>query len=88
MGRLLLIVSRDKPDVYRYLTWHLSSEKDAQVIFDRRQRTEPRPQERRRVDRLRQAGVKRDLLSLNHVITLEEEPEPRFDVLQVGHPLP
>ena len=74
MGKLLLIVERDRPDLYNYLTWHFSSEKEVQVIPDRRlrerrQRIQASEQERRRVDRRRQPSVRRDPLSLNHVAT-------------------
>ncbi len=91
MDRLLFIVAQDRPDLYKYLTWHFSSEKDVQVIFnqrgkERRQGVERQHPERRRADRRRQAAVNRDPFSLNHVITrrIEEEIEPAVDRRQVG----
>lgn len=74
MAKLLLIVERARPDLYNYLTWHFSSEKEVQVIVERRgteRRLHIRPHEpeRRGVDRRRQPSVRRDPLSLDHVIT-------------------
>ena len=74
MDSLLFIVAQDRPDLYKYLTWHFSSEKDVQVILnqrrnERRQRVEGHHPEQRRADRRRQAAVNRDPFSLNHVIT-------------------
>lgn len=74
MDRLLFIVAQDRPDLYKYLTWHFSSEKDVQVILnqrrnERRQRVEGQHPEQRRADRRRQAAVNSDPFSLNHVIT-------------------
>ena len=73
MAKLLLIVERARPDLYNYLTWHFSSEKEVQVIVERRgteRRLSIRPHEpeRREVDRRRQPSVRRDPLSLNHVV--------------------
>ncbi len=36
-GRLLFIVSPDRPDLYNYLTWHFSGEKEVEVILGRRE---------------------------------------------------
>jgi len=74
MAELLLIVERDRPDLYNYLTWHFSSEKEVQVIVERRGTerrlsVRPREPERREVNRRRQPSVRRDPLSLDHVIT-------------------
>jgi hypothetical protein len=88
MAKLLLIVERARPDLYNYLTWHFSSEKEVQVIVERRgteRRLSVRPHEpeRREVDRRRQRSVRRDPLSLKHVIAREEvesseRARPRF----------
>ena len=36
-GRLLFIVSPGRPDLYNYLTWHFSGEKDVEVVLGRRE---------------------------------------------------
>lgn len=90
MGKLLLIVSQDRPDLYNYITWHFSSEKEVQVILERRgaerrRRVEGHAAERRYADRRRKRRD-RDPLSLNHVIArrIEEEMEPAVDALLAG----
>ncbi len=94
MAKLLLIVERDRPDLYNYLTWHFSSEKEVQVIVERRgteRRLHIRPHEpeRRGVDRRRQPSVRRDPLSLKHVITrrLGEEIASNQETLRRLRPI-
>ncbi len=54
MGRIRFIVSRDRPDVYKYLLSHFAGEKDVEVILDRRRKgrqdVPARELERRRAD--------------------------------------
>ncbi len=81
MGQLLFVVSRARPDVYGYLSWNYSRERDVQVIVDRRRRERRRVDEtcefdRRRADRRKPASVEGDPFGLSDVITyhLNEEP--------------
>lgn len=58
MGGYLLIVPRDRPDLYEYLKRQFSEVENFEVLLDRRlgerrQRAEPHEPERRRAERRR-----------------------------------
>jgi CheY-like chemotaxis protein len=56
---MLFVVSPDRPDLYNYLTWHFSGEKDVEVILDRRE-TDPA--------QAREWSADEDVLGLSGVI--------------------
>jgi len=65
-GRLLFIVSPDRADLYNYLTWQFSGEKDVEVILGRREKDFPQAGEWNPED---------DVFGLNGVITRYVEGE-------------
>ncbi len=83
MGRLLFVVPRDRPELYNYLTWHYSRERNVHVIMDRRRRerrlVQARKSELRQADRRQPAPAEGDRFGLCDVITrhLQEEPSSR-----------
>ena len=78
VGRFLLIVARDDPDLYKDLEHTFSTEKNMRVILDRRvgerrqnpYRHEP---ERRRADRRRQAEIDQKLRFIGWVISRQQD---------------
>jgi hypothetical protein len=94
MERLLFVVAQDRADLYRYLTWHFSSEPGVQVILDRRrqerrQRMEGHDSDRRRGERRRRPRPGTDPLSLSQVATrrIEEEAMAAADRIPPGSSL-
>lgn len=80
MERFLFVVAQDRADLYRYLTWHFSSEPGVQVILDRRrqdrrQRVEKRDVDRRRGERRLRPRRGTDPLGLRQVVTRRIEQE-------------
>ena len=75
-GRLVFIVSRDRPDLYNYLMLRFAGQKDIEVILDRR-RGERRPHEpeRRRADPRNQSSDGDDPFGLSGVICRRLEGE-------------
>jgi hypothetical protein len=73
MARHLVIVSRQHPDLYVYLTQHFSVDAGIEVIFDRRlvdrRREEiPAPIERRHRNRRSRPDIGAQLRERSHVI--------------------
>lgn len=68
-GRLVFVVSRDRPDVYNYLMLHFAEEKDVEVILDRRRgKRRPHEPERRQADPRNQSSDGDDPFALSSVI--------------------
>ncbi len=76
MGRIRFIVSRDRPDIYKYLMSHFAGEKDVEVILDRRRKgrqdVPAQEPERRRADKTERG----DHFSLSGVSTDIEVEKP------------
>jgi len=72
-GRLQFVVSRERPDLYNYLTWHFSGEKDVEVILDRREKDPAQTSESRTDD---------DLFGFSGVVTRYIEVE---EPVSAGH---
>ena len=71
MGRELFIVSRDRADLYRYLSQTFADARNVEVIWDRRageRRRDPAPNEpdRRRKDRRSRPSVEEDLKKVGY----------------------
>jgi hypothetical protein len=83
MGRNLFIVSRKHPDLYSYLRERFASDRDVEVILDRRvaqrrQRNVRSEADRRRGERRRRPEVELELQRRSHaIITI---PDPPGDV--------
>jgi hypothetical protein len=71
MGRELFIVSRDRADLYRYLTQTFASAENVEVIWDRRAgerriQAGGAPAERRRIERRARRTVEADLKAVGY----------------------
>ncbi len=78
-GRLVFIVSPDRPDLYNHLTWQFSGEKDVEVILERRKADPTQPHER---------SADEDILGLESVIAryVEVEQPEAVDQAPVATP--
>lgn len=75
MGRYLIIVARDQPDLYEYLAKQFSGDGEVEVLLDRRQRIRAREPERRQADRQPRRGFSDGLRSLGVVVTRMKREE-------------
>lgn len=71
--RGLLVVARNRPDLFEQLSWWFREIEGVQVIFDRRhadrrQRVERRERERRRGERRRRVGIEAELRAHGFVL--------------------
>ena len=71
MGRELFIVSRDRADLYRYLSQTFADAKNVEVVWDRRageRRRESTPDapDRRRNDRRTRPSIEEDLKKVGY----------------------
>jgi hypothetical protein len=71
MGRELFIVSRDRADLYRYLSQTFADAKNVEVVWDRRagerrQDSNPGGPDRRRKDRRTRPSVEEDLKKVGY----------------------
>jgi hypothetical protein len=71
MGRELFIVSRDRADLYRYLTQTFAGAKNVEIIWDRRAgerriETADASTDRRRADRRARRNVEADLKAVGY----------------------
>jgi hypothetical protein len=71
MGRELFIVSRDRADLYRYLTQTFAGAENVEIIWDRRAgdrriQTEAASTDRRRAERRARRTVEADLKAVGY----------------------
>ena len=71
MGRELFIVSRDRADLYRYLTQTFAGAENVEIIWERRAgerriETTGAPAERRRAERRARRSVEADLKAVGY----------------------
>jgi hypothetical protein len=76
MGRELFIVSRDRPDLYRYLTQTFGGAENVEVIWDRRvgerrHRSESATPDRRRAERRTRPSLDDDIRKVGYAFLAE-----------------